>query len=629
MYIYELGTTGTVSFSDFLVTTELVSQVSQATQLRARVRAVLKENRAGASSSSAKDKESSKAADIGGDIAREGAGSTSDWLSIVKAVEEYVPHLLAVFNCVQTDDLILRYEPVFSWRTSISSTRFRGPQRVQVAGLHYELASTLLTYALTLSNFAAATVQALGSFERDRNISSDERKRKDDRLRWAADTLCRASGILLYLSQELLPKWRDHVGRIEGLPPDLTMEATLALSKVCLAEAQALAIRKLVSPSVGKAVDTVTPGPPLEKGHPSASLLAKLHLNVVEELESATGLLKTVGDKSKSASGSAGGAGNGTSRRGGDAGLSANHEHGLARRMSATNDDHAGGARQSPLQDGVDGAVAGKGKKLFGKFRTLSKQGDALRTSGPHDGPLLSNGAGGGATNFYAAPSSSASIGGGMDRELEINTSLLKYLSFCTTLHRALAYKWLAIDAGETSSRIGTAIALLSLSSSLLSSTALSDLGGSLSTLSISSASLLPSKPRAKGRAAHKDAVQQELATVQHWLSSYRKLNDTVSFQPVPAPAEVQSQVPAGRAALQVKKLQLPSPSFGPGSQGYTGRGDGWRLAKDQLHLLDHDHPAHTNLVALHGEHSADTGTPAGPAGPPGAAGYAGQGAYY
>ncbi len=53
------------------------------------------------------------------------------------------------------------------------------------------------------------------------------------------DTLCRASGILLYLSQDFLPKWRDQVGRVDGLPLDLTTEATLALSKVCLAEAQA------------------------------------------------------------------------------------------------------------------------------------------------------------------------------------------------------------------------------------------------------------------------------------------------------------------------------------------------------------------------------------------------------
>ncbi|CDS00188.1 hypothetical protein, partial [Sporisorium scitamineum] len=90
---------------------------------------------------------------------------------------------------VQTDDLILRYEPIFSWRTSISTTRFRGPPRIDLPGLYYELASTLLTYALTLSNLAAATVTNLGSYERDRNLSSEQRKLKDDRLRRAADTL--------------------------------------------------------------------------------------------------------------------------------------------------------------------------------------------------------------------------------------------------------------------------------------------------------------------------------------------------------------------------------------------------------------------------------------------------------
>ncbi|GAC98026.1 hypothetical protein PHSY_005614 [Pseudozyma hubeiensis SY62] len=529
MYIYDLPTTGTISFSDFLVTTDLVSQVSQTTQLRARLRAVLKENRAGTSSTAVKDGSSSsdirstssgggsKKGDdafssVGGASAAAAAGgNTSDWLTIVKTIEEYLPHMLAVFNCVQTDDLILRYEPVFSWRTSISGTRFRGPQRVDLSGLYYELASVLLTYALTLSNFAAATVASLGSFERDRSLSSDARKLKDDRLRWAADTLCRSAGILLYLSTDLLPKWSDQVGRVEGLPPDLTTEATLALSKVCLAEAQALAIRKLVSPSVGRAVDTVTPGPPLAKDHPSASLLAKLHLSVVEEMESAVGLLRTVGEKGKVKRGGGGR----------EMGLSANHEHDLARRVSASRDRRD--------DDNEDAAVDGKGegkKKFFSKFK-IGKETQP-KHSGPHD----------------IHPSNLNSSTNHLDPDLDISSNLLRYLSFSTTLHRSMAYKWLAIDHGESSSHFGTAIAYLSLSSSLLSSAPLKD--ASLANIvSSSSSSLLKSK---------KTFVEQELATVDHWLGSYRKLNDTVAFQPVAGVEEVLAKVPMGRAALGVKR---------------------------------------------------------------------------
>ncbi|SPO30891.1 uncharacterized protein UTRI_05491_B [Ustilago trichophora] len=627
MYIYDLPTTGTISFTDFLVTTDLVSQVSSTTQLRARLRAVLKENRAGTSSSTSKDNGVDPSSST-----NTTSSTTTDWLTIVKTIEEYLPHLLAIFNCVQTDDLILRYEPVFSWRTSVSSTRFRGPQRVDLNGLHYELASTLLTYALTLSNFASATVAGLGSFERDPRLSGEERKSKDDRLRWAADTLCRASGVLLYLSQEFLPRWRDQVGRVEGLPPDLTTEVTLALSKVCLAEAQALAIRKLVSPSVGKAVDTVTPGPPLEKGHPSASLLAKLHLSVVEELESAVGLLKTVGEKGRVKGGRKGASG--------DAGLSANHEHELSRRISATrdhafaNNDDEDDDDDEPARVANNGGVGSKTKGLFSKFKRkepTSKQQyqQQSRISGPHDASPSPTSLGGGPTganSFYAPPSSTTSIAGGLDQNLEITSSLLKYLTFSSTFHRAMAYKWLGIDSGESAScKIGSAIAFLNLSSTLLSSTSLKDLTSTLSNISVSSSSLLPStssklKTRQRGQKA---VVEQELSTVSHWLESYRKLNDTVSFQPIPPPTEVTNKVPAGRAALGIKEFRLPTPEWGPGSEGYKGKGSMGGLALDQLHLLEMDHPARRNLVALKDGDEDDV------QGRTAVGGYAGQGAYY
>ncbi len=527
MYLFDLATTGAISFGDFVSSAELVSQVAEATQLRARVRAVLKEHRAGSSTTPATS--SSK------DDLRTGTDAeaipASDWMRIVTALEEYLPSVVGVFNCVQTDDLLLRYEPVFSWRTSISSTRFRGPQRVELAGLHYELAWVLVTYALALANFAAATVHGLGAFERDRSLSAEDRRAKDERLRWGADTLCRASGVLVYVSEELLPQWRDAAGVVD-IPPDLTGEATLALSKICMAQAQALAIRKLVSPSVGSAVDTVTPGPPLPKSHPSVSLLAKLHLHVVEELESALGLLKTVKDRGSNRAG----------RR--DAvGLSANHEHELARRVSATNEDLVPAAEK---------------KKLFGKLR--------LGKDKPKDD----------------APSA-ATAGGGVD--LDVSSSLLAHVRSSLTLHRALAYKWLGIDAGENSNRVGEAMALLTLSSSLLSP----------------SSGLLKRK---------QERVGVEAATVEHWLRAYRQLNDTVAFQPVPPVGEVQNKVPAGRAALASKKFTLPTPRFGPGSPGYTGRG----FDSEALHALDADHPARANLVGLTTQPNHT---------------YAGQGAYY
>lgn len=67
---------------------------------------------------------------------------------------------------------------------------------------------------------------------------------------------------------------------------------------MALGEAQALAIRKLLSKSAYDS--TVTPGPPLPKSHPPPGLVAKLHLECSSLFSSARSLVKTArGSKSK------------------------------------------------------------------------------------------------------------------------------------------------------------------------------------------------------------------------------------------------------------------------------------------------------------------------------------------
>ena len=67
---------------------------------------------------------------------------------------------------------------------------------------------------------------------------------------------------------------------------------------MALGEAQALAIRKLLSKSAYDS--TVTPGPPLPKSHPPPGLVAKLHLECASLFSSARSLVKTAsGSKSK------------------------------------------------------------------------------------------------------------------------------------------------------------------------------------------------------------------------------------------------------------------------------------------------------------------------------------------
>lgn len=62
--------------------------------------------------------------------------------------------------------------------------------------------------------------------------------------------------------------------------------------RLCLADANLLAIRRLLSRSLSVAHSTTTPGPPLSSSHPSPSLLAKLHLNVYTLYDEARSLVK-------------------------------------------------------------------------------------------------------------------------------------------------------------------------------------------------------------------------------------------------------------------------------------------------------------------------------------------------
>lgn len=68
--------------------------------------------------------------------------------------------------------------------------------------------------------------------------------------------------------------------------------------RLSIADAQALAIRKLLAKSCHDS--TLSPGPPLPKGHPSPGLLAKLSLNLLDTYSSALALVGTSGSKTLS-----------------------------------------------------------------------------------------------------------------------------------------------------------------------------------------------------------------------------------------------------------------------------------------------------------------------------------------
>ncbi|KAG5653518.1 hypothetical protein H0H81_012591 [Sphagnurus paluster] len=70
--------------------------------------------------------------------------------------------------------------------------------------------------------------------------------------------------------------------------------------KMALADAQSLAIRKLLSKAAFES--NITPGPPLPRSHPSPALIAKLHLDCASLYSSARALAKTTSGRKRPAS---------------------------------------------------------------------------------------------------------------------------------------------------------------------------------------------------------------------------------------------------------------------------------------------------------------------------------------
>lgn len=160
-------------------------------------------------------------------------------------------------------------------------------------------------------------MHSLGEYEKQRATSEIERKAKDERLGFAVTLMCKAAGVFEFIGKECLSEWERERDRATaaGLtcprPPDLSREVVIGLSKyvfnfrwvkfmfiriirMALADAQTLAIRKLLSKAA--ADSALTPGPPLPKSHPSPVLIAKLHLECATLYSSARSLAKTTAD---------------------------------------------------------------------------------------------------------------------------------------------------------------------------------------------------------------------------------------------------------------------------------------------------------------------------------------------
>ncbi|CUA66674.1 pH-response regulator protein palC [Yarrowia lipolytica CLIB122] [Rhizoctonia solani] len=265
-YVYDLPTTGALSLSELCtdITGSHASNLARATEARANVRAILKASR------------------------RTDAGER-DYLKVVKALDEYTPFVNAIIASVAADDLTLAQEPIFSWRSTLSHSTLSDPPRINVHGLHAELAFVLHSSAYALSNLAAASVASLGTYERDRALPDADRRAKDEKLTFAVKLLCRAAGIFTHIAQVVIPELGKGTGGPR--PPELREDVANALAKLALADAHALSVRKLLTRSAVQAA--LSPGPPLPQGHPPPAFVAKIYLYTASLYASARGMTDT------------------------------------------------------------------------------------------------------------------------------------------------------------------------------------------------------------------------------------------------------------------------------------------------------------------------------------------------
>ncbi|RCH90383.1 hypothetical protein CU098_009439, partial [Rhizopus stolonifer] len=184
--------------------------------------------------------------------------SARDYQVLINIIEEYLPYLVGIVNCLDANELVLKKSIETSWRSTLSDhfihTGSNAP-RITCSDIQYELIFVLMTYAY------ACSLQA-----NDLLKQSNYNK--------AADTLNTAASVFHFVANDVIPTWKQSPANrpIETIP-----EFSVALSKMALADAQSVAIHKA-----------------LATGSISKSLIAKLYMGITGQYEMAFGLISSI-----------------------------------------------------------------------------------------------------------------------------------------------------------------------------------------------------------------------------------------------------------------------------------------------------------------------------------------------
>ncbi|OAY47340.1 hypothetical protein MANES_06G071400v8 [Manihot esculenta] len=189
-------------------------------------------------------------------------GSTSRCEQERLRLENYLPLLenfISHADIVSNNSQMIRWtsQLKIQWSSVLSSSSFfnlTGPKFFQIDNLRFELGMALFLYGAVLRERALEF------------LPSD--------LKQSAFIYREAAGVFHYLAHEVLPSLHSAISAER--PPEATSSVTSAISLICLAEAQAVYIRKAE-----------------ETGNTGFGVLAKLHLGVAELLSEAVGALNS------------------------------------------------------------------------------------------------------------------------------------------------------------------------------------------------------------------------------------------------------------------------------------------------------------------------------------------------
>lgn len=133
----------------------------------------------------------------------------------------------------------------------------------------------------------------------------------------------------------------------------------------------------------------------------------------------------------------------------------------------------------------------------------------------------------------------------------KVSTDFTKYLFKGARASRARAFFWLGVDRGERGN-YGEALSFLELSSN--------ELDVSTNGKRIHLHRTDKSKEEKRAFAQDKDVL---VRLIEQFAASYKQLNDSVAFQPIPSTSSLTSQIPAGVSATTIKAYVAPVPAFG------------------------------------------------------------------